>query len=312
LVPDLSQLVDPYRDHEGHSFCHTYFYPAEQYDEPLVQRLANHCHEGWGEIEIHLHHGLERADTAENTHRQLAEFRDALALRHGCLSYWDDAGSPRYAFVHGNFALANSNEGRQCGVDSEMQVLADTGCYADLTLPAAAFHPAQTGKINALYECTLPLSRRAPQRWGRDLERGSISSSLAAHCAGAAHADFASPGRPWGLGIENGALTGPNPARLSRLRLWNRQGFLYADVRDWLFIKLHCPAMNPTQKTAVLGSPCRIRAGQRPVFDAKPPMTSGRSKIQHERPLHNERPDSRRLTSLEIPPPSLWSSSTKG
>ena len=53
-----------------------------------------------------------------------------------------------------------------------MQVLAETGCYADLTLPAGAFHWAQTSKINSIYECALPLVERAPHRKGRDLARG--------------------------------------------------------------------------------------------------------------------------------------------
>ena len=46
-----------------------------------------------------------------------------LSQRHGCLSRWDGKGEPRYAFVHGNWALANSAGGRFCGVDSEMQIL---------------------------------------------------------------------------------------------------------------------------------------------------------------------------------------------
>src|SRR5215469_9109782 len=134
--------VNAWRDHDGLPFVHTYFYPAEQYDRTLIDRLADHCHSGWGEIEVHLHHGTEYADTAENTQRVLLDFRDALAYRHGCLSYEDDSDMPRYAFVHGNFALANSAKGRNCGVDSEMQVLAETGCYADMTLPTSPFHPA--------------------------------------------------------------------------------------------------------------------------------------------------------------------------
>jgi hypothetical protein len=69
--------------------------------------------------------------------------------------------------------------------------------------------------------------------------------------------NFASPGRHGGLGIENGALTGPNPARLSRLRLWKQARISVRGRPDWLFIKLHCHGMNPTQKTAVLGSPMR-------------------------------------------------------
>ena len=59
-----------------------------------------------------------------------------------------------YGFVHGNFALANSADGHHCGVDSEMQVLAETGCYADFTLPPGLYHRAHIAKINSLYECS--------------------------------------------------------------------------------------------------------------------------------------------------------------
>jgi hypothetical protein len=251
---EYPRMAGAWRDHDGRAFCHTYFYPAEQYDASLVQQLAGHCQEGWGEIEVHLHHGMEKPDTAENTRRQLVEFRDVLASRHGCLSYLDGSGEPRYGFVHGNFALANSNEGRGCGVDSEMQVLAETGCYADLTLPAAPFHAAQTRKINALYECTLPLNQRAPQRQGRDLQRGRAPHIFPLIVQGPLMIDFARPGR-WGrIGIENGALSSPNPPSLSRLRLWKQARISVRGRPDWLFIKLHCHGMDPTQKSAVLGA----------------------------------------------------------
>lgn len=117
---EYPKLVDDCRDSDGRPFRHTYFYPAEQYDRSLIDRLAEHCHEGWGEVEIHLHHGQNGADTSANSRRQIVEFRDALAS-HGCLSRTDGKGAPRYAFVHGNFALANSARGRFCGVDDEMQ-----------------------------------------------------------------------------------------------------------------------------------------------------------------------------------------------
>jgi hypothetical protein len=220
-----------------------------------MERLSEHCHAGWGEVEVHLHHGTKTPDTAENTRRQLLEFRDILARQHGCLSYVNGTGTPQYAFVHGNFALANSNQGRDCGVDSEMQVLADTGCYADLTMPAAAFHGAQIGKINSLYECGLPLDQRAPHRSGRDLERGRTPEIFPLMLQGPLMVDFASPGRK--VAIENGALTKPNPASLRRLRLWKQAGISVQGRPDWLFIKLHCHSMDPTQESAVLGEPVR-------------------------------------------------------
>ena len=79
--------------------------------------------EGLGEVEIHLHHGVEKPDTAENLRKALTEFRDFLAEEHNCLSRFDGKGEPKYAFVHGNLAFGNSCGGKFCGVDEEMQIL---------------------------------------------------------------------------------------------------------------------------------------------------------------------------------------------
>ncbi|HWW13931.1 MAG TPA: hypothetical protein VN310_04650 [Candidatus Dormibacteraeota bacterium] len=243
-----------YRDAEGRPFVHTYFYPAEQYDQLLVARLAEHCRAGWGEIEIHLHHGVEAPDTAENTRRELIEFRDRLAQKHDCLSYRGESPQPRYGFVHGNFALANSNHGRGCGVDSEMQILADTGCYADFTLPAGAFHRAQTSKINSIYECGRPLVNRAPHRKGVDLARGRTPQVLPLVVQGPLMLDFGGRSGSRRLHIDNAALTGSNPASLHRLSLWKRAAISVEGRPDWLFIKLHTHGMDPRHEEATLGS----------------------------------------------------------
>jgi uncharacterized protein YuzB (UPF0349 family) len=245
---EYPRRFEKYRDAEGRPLVHTYFYPAEQYDQPLVARLAEHCHTGWGEIEIHLHHGLDAPDSAENTRRQLVEFRDRLADGHACLSYCDESSQPRYAFVHGNFALANSNRGRLCGVDNEMQILAETGCYADMTLPTSAFHAAQIGKINSIYECGLPLEQRTPHRTGRDLAVGQGPQVFPIVVQGPLMLDY---GR---FHIDNAALTGPNPATLHRLSLWKRAAITVSGRPDWLFIKLHCHGMDPRDEEAILGA----------------------------------------------------------
>lgn len=246
---EYPRLANEFRDADGCPFQHTYFYPAEQYDKVLIDRLAEHCHEGWGETEIHLHHGVQAADTAENTRRTLIAFRDALEER-GCLSYLDGLGMPRYAFVHGNFALANSAGGRACGVDTEMRILAETGCYADLTLPTGAFHRAQTAKINSLYECGLPLEQRAPHREGDDLTVGIEPRVFPLIVQGPL---LVTSGKKRRWGIENGALVGSNPPTLRRLRLWKQAAISVKGRPDWLFIKLHCHSMDPTHEKAVLG-----------------------------------------------------------
>jgi len=243
--------VGKWRDEEGKPFRHTYFYPAEEFDADMMDLLAEHCHSGWGEIEIHLHHGVDSPDTAENTRRSLLEFRSALASR-GCLSLLDGDGPPRYAFVHGNWALANSAQGRFCGVDEEMQILSDTGCYADFTLPAAP--SAQVSKINALYECSLPLNQRAPHRRGLDLQCGRPPKIFPLIVQGPLLINFGRRKQGWLFpGIENGELSGSNPATMQRLELWRDAAITVRGRLDWLFIKLHCHGLAPQDRQAMLG-----------------------------------------------------------
>lgn len=250
---EYPRAMDPWRDADGRPFRHTYFYPAEQYQKGLIDRLAEHCHAGWGELEIQLHHGVAAPDTAENTQQQLLEFRDAL-VRHGCLSHWHGEDSPRYAFVHGNWALANSAGGQCCGVDEEMQVLAETGCYADLTLPSAP-NRSQVAKINSIYECALPLRQRAPHRRGRDLRRGRPPQVFPLIVQGPLMLDLRRSRRLWPLpGIENAALTGANPPTMERLQTWLRAGILVQGRPDWVFVKLHCHGMDPNDESAMIGA----------------------------------------------------------
>jgi hypothetical protein len=251
---EYPKLVDRWRDHDGRPFVHSYFYPAEQYDEGLIAMLAEHCQAGWGEIEVHLHHGIPTPDTAENTRALLSRFRDDLAFRHGCLASEEGSETLKYAFVHGNFALANSAEGRFCGVDSEMAVLAETGCYADMTLPTSPFHPSQTRKTNSLYECAGSLHEKAPQRAGRDLRVGTAPSVLPLIVQGPLLMDWGRGKRP---GIENASITRSNPLSVRRLELWKSAAITVDGRPDWLFIKLHCHGMDPSQKDAVLGEGMR-------------------------------------------------------
>jgi hypothetical protein len=251
---EYPKAADRWRDSEGHPFVHTYFYPAEQYDEGLVEMLADHCHSGWGETEVHLHHGIPEPDTPENARRLLCEFRDRLAYRHGCLALEEGTELPRYGFVHGNFALANSADGRFCGLDSEMKILAETGCYADFTLPTAPRHPAQTAKINSMYECALPLDKKAPQRRGVDLRVGQAPRILPLIIQGPLLAAVKRSFSMRRLVIENGAITAPNPMSLQRLSSWKQARIHVHGRPEWLFVKLHCHGMDPTQKDAVVGT----------------------------------------------------------
>ena len=80
---DYPRLVSGLRDADGRPPRHTYFYPAETYNPAHLDELAVLVEQGFGEVEIHLHHDQ---DTSQNTQATLERFRDALASRHGLLS----------------------------------------------------------------------------------------------------------------------------------------------------------------------------------------------------------------------------------
>ena len=242
-------------DSDGRRFVHTYFYPAEQYDRGQVQQIADLCHSGWGELEIHLHHGVPGPDTSENTRRQLVIFRDILAQDHGCLAYEAGDNTPKYAFVHGNYTLANCANGFACGVDDEMQVLAETGCYVDMTYPTSAFHPAQIAKVNSIYECALPLAQRAPHRSGQQLRAGNRIAKLPFIVQGPWALDFDRTAKSRFAQVENGALTGAKPPSMRRLELWKRAAIAVAGRPDWIFIKLEAHGMYPDDTDTVLRRP---------------------------------------------------------
>lgn len=244
------------RDADGTPFRHTYFYPGEQYHRSLLEQLAALEADGFGEVEIHLHHGVGKPDTADNLRRTLEEFRDLLAGDHQCLSRLDGEGQPRYAFVHGNLALANSMGGRCCGVDSEMQILADTGCYADLTLPAAPLE-AQVRRINTLYQCGGPLDNAVPHRTGRNLRVGE-TPKLPILLTGPLVFDWSRRRRGIPVPrIEDGALTARYPLTLERLLRWQSAGIGVRGRPEWIFIKLYCHGFFTHDQEATIGEPVR-------------------------------------------------------
>jgi hypothetical protein len=252
---EYPRTLDNFRDAEGQPFNHTYFYPAEQYDKALMQQLADFCHAGWGEVEVHLHHGLPEPTTADETEKLLVSFRDALAHDHGCLSYLAGDAQPKYAFIHGNFTLANCANGFACGIDNEMQLLARTGCYVDMTYPTSAFHPAQIAIVNSIYECALPLAKRAPQRRGLGLQVGRQVTTFPFLIQGPWMMDFDRSARSGFGRIENGALTKANPPSLRRLALWKNASITIVGRPDWMFIKLHTHGMAPADTETMLGAP---------------------------------------------------------
>ena len=85
--------------------------------------------------------------------RNKRETLHSLPLSSPCLraSVVKSPSLVRYAFIHGNWSLCNSRpDGDWCGVNEELGILAETGCYADFTFPSAP-SPTQPRMVNAIY-----------------------------------------------------------------------------------------------------------------------------------------------------------------
>ncbi len=104
-------LAADFRDADGRPPRHSFFYPGEQYAPEYLEPLADLARKDLGEVEVHLHHDR---DTAVTLRRSLEQTLVDLG-RHGHISK-DSAGRPRWAFIHGNWCLANARrDGRWCG-----------------------------------------------------------------------------------------------------------------------------------------------------------------------------------------------------
>jgi hypothetical protein len=160
-----------------------------------------------------------------------------------------------YGFIHGNWALDNSRpDGLWCGVNNELTVLQETGCYADFTLPSAP-SPTQTRKLNSLYyACDDPLRPRSHDD-GLDVGKGPRPPRSLLLIQGPLVLDWANRKAHLLPRIENACLQGSQPPNMARLDLWLKARIQVPTRPDWFFVKLHTHGANEANQPILLGEP---------------------------------------------------------
>jgi hypothetical protein len=140
------RIASRFADAEGRPAVYSFFYPEEDYRPHLLDELARMTEAGIADVEVHLHHDCEGE---QNFLDRMSGFIETLMLRHNLLRRVN--GRPSFGFIHGNWALDNSSpDGRNCGLNNELTLLAQLGCYADFTMPSAP-HPGQSRMVNTIY-----------------------------------------------------------------------------------------------------------------------------------------------------------------
>lgn len=233
-----------FRDADGRPPRHSFFFPGEEYRPAYLDALAELTRAGLGEVEVHLHHD---GDTAATLERKLRQTLDDF-MRHGHLAR--SAGGPRWAFIHGNWALANARtDGRWCGVDEELPLLFRLGCYADFTFPAAP-DECQPNRVNEIYWPTGDLAKRRAYEQGRPARIGERHDDRLLMITG----PLAIAHRPRKIPrIENTALYAHDPGTPRRVRTWIEQD-IHVDGRpEWVFVKAHTHGASEKEGAALLG-----------------------------------------------------------
>lgn len=233
---EYPRVLGGFRDSDGRPPRHSFFYPLEQYHRAEMDVIASICRQGFGEVEVHLHHDH---DTSASLRRRFLEYKEMLWREHGLLPRHRKTGELMYGFIHGNWALDNSRpDGLWCGVNDELDVLRDTGCYADFTLPSAP-SPTQTPTINSIYYATDDPRRPRSHDHGVSVGTQPRPTDSLMLIQGPLLLNWHS--RKWGLlpRIENATVQGRQYPTMQRLDLWLSARVQVRTRPDWFFVKLH-------------------------------------------------------------------------
>jgi hypothetical protein len=246
-----SRLFGALRDSDGRPPRHTFFFPLDEYDPEHVEALAELCRAGFGEVEFHLHHD---GDTSENLRRTLLHFKEVFDRRHGLLARDRETGELAYGFIHGNWALDNSRpDGRWCGVNDELDILRETGCYADFTLPSAP-SPTQVPKINSIYYACDDPHRPCSHARGTDVGTAPQPPRSLMLIQGPLVLDASRRTRGIFPRVENGCIQASQPAEIGRVDAWLKARVQVPTRPDWFFVKLHTHGAPEANQRVLLGA----------------------------------------------------------
>ncbi len=247
---DYRALASRHRDADGRPPQHGFFYPEEEYLEEHLAKIEALCAEGYGEIEIHLHHDN---DTEDNFRTVMRRFCDLLHERHGALSRHPETGELMFGFIHGNWSLDNSRpDGRWCGLNNELILLRELGCYADFTLPSAP-SDTQTRTINSIYYATDDPTAPKSHDDGEPVRVGGTPSGDLMIVQGPLGLNWRD--RRFGVmpRIENADVRAGVPPSAERVDAWVRTGIHVEGRPEWVFVKVHTHGTQEADIDTLLG-----------------------------------------------------------
>ncbi|HOW42778.1 MAG TPA: hypothetical protein PLF03_03850 [Candidatus Omnitrophota bacterium] len=243
-------MAKQFRDSDGKVPQHTWFYPPH-HQEAFLEDLVTLCKKGFGEIEMHMHH---------NRMNPFPEINDSFRVKllkcvedyskYGIFCLPD--GSKKFGFIHGDWSLDNARGEKFCGVNNEIQLLKECGCYADFTFPTIEI--AQPRMINKMYYANdNPLKSKSYDVGNEIVVHGEVSGDLMI-VQGIL-------GLRWGSKrfflkptIETSNLDFNEEPTIARTDFWVKNAIVVKGRPQWRFIKLHTHGAREETWDSLFGS----------------------------------------------------------
>jgi len=223
-------LASRHRDSTGRALQHTWFYPGEQPDDFNMAALQRLVSAGYGEVEMHYHHANDTEASARRKFRSAVDYFQRFGFLRTI------RGETRFAFIHGDSGLDNSIPGI-CGVNRELALLHELGCFADFTFPSlwTRAQPSHTNSIYDVVDDGLPKAydRGTPVRVGY-IPRGTLLLMQGPLSI----VPTADPLHLFWV-VEEPNLHTTVPLSPARVDAWVRAGVHVEGRPDWVFVKMH-------------------------------------------------------------------------
>lgn len=250
-------FAEKFIDSDGYHPRHTWFYPPHYFKEEHILKLLSLCKKGFGEIEMHLHHS--RMEPFPDTSETLREkINDTLRLysQYGIFKT-SVQGNPqlKYGFIHGDWALDNSRE-QYCGVNDELTILKETGCYADFTFPSYMIE-SQPRMVNTIYYAKDNSTQPKSYEKGEVLQAGRSNQSDLMMIQGPLTFRWKKKRGIYSPAVEDGEISGNNPPLKERVDSWIKTNIHVWGREDWIIVKVFTHGAPGEDNGVLLGEPIK-------------------------------------------------------